>query len=201
MTNISFLYRNLTCGNLRRRPETCALRGFIANSPLEHETRWLASRPLPWAKRFAGTVWLTVKVLISIAAISFLLLQIMSSKPVMMFFMHELPFRGQIFDPQQWSDAGSCAGLSDWQCAAKQGSCPRGQMVRNLLRKCVLVADTTRDTEIALLGAKEYDVVIHGTSCDAYRLGMCSGLRIDYDSLYVCYAEDDVVSATGHIQH
>ena len=74
-------------------------------------------------------------------------------------------------------------------------------MVRNLLQKHVIVGETTRDVATALLGAKEYDVVIHGTSCDAYSLGMCSGLRIDYDSLYVCYAEDDVVSATGHIQH
>ena len=66
--------------------------------------------------------------------------------------MHELPFRGQSFDPEEWSDAGSCAGLSDWKCAEKEASCPRGPMVRDLLRTHLLIGETTHETATALMG-------------------------------------------------
>ncbi|MDR6673495.1 hypothetical protein J2Y70_002109 [Xanthomonas translucens] len=33
-----------------------------------------------------------------------------------------------------------------------------------------------------------------------YELGMCSGLRIDFDSLYVEYADGNVLRAY-HVQH
>jgi hypothetical protein len=52
-----------------------------------------------------------------------------------------------------------------------------------------------------MLGPAEYQVDIEGQSCAAYSLGMCSGLGWDYDSLYICFAEDDKVARAGHVQH
>ena len=52
-----------------------------------------------------------------------------------------------------------------------------------------------------LLGPEEHVINIDGQKCRAYNLGMCSGWRFDYDSLYVCFADDGSVSKSGHVQH
>ena len=121
--------------------------------------------------------------------------------PVLRFVLHELPFRGEQFDKEQWIEAGSCEGLSDGDCMTKQAHCPRGGMVRNLVNEYLMPEGTTRGTVAGLIGPAEYDVEIEGRACDAYSLGMCSGLGWDYDSLYVCYGDDGKIVGAGHVQH
>lgn len=120
--------------------------------------------------------------------------------PILGYLLHEAPFRGQRLDRQAWIEAGSCSGLSDMDCFDKQAICLRGPMVRDLVR-AHLVAGTSRERVLALLGAPETGVKIEGASCDDYGLGVCSGLGWDYDSLYVCYAENGTVARAGHVQH
>ncbi|RMC34397.1 hypothetical protein C9E81_14730 [Paracoccus alkanivorans] len=74
-------------------------------------------------------------------------------------------------------------------------------MVRDLLHNYLQPRITTYEKVAQLLGAKEYDVDISGGNCPAYSLGMCSGLGLDYDSLYVCFGKDKKISKVGHIQH
>lgn len=115
--------------------------------------------------------------------------------------MHRSPFRGETFEQTKWELEGSCQGLSDWECVQKEASCPRGGMVRDLTRNYLIPESVSRDDVYALLGRTELTVEIYGQSCVAYTLGMCSGLGIDYDSLYVCFDSNDKISSTGHVQH
>lgn len=104
-------------------------------------------------------------------------------RPVLTFVLHDLPFRGETFDPGIWSVAGSCAGLSDGDCFDRQAACSRGGMVRDLITEHLTPGDASRGTVASLIGTPEYDVRIEGQSCDGYALDMCSGQRWDYNSL------------------
>ncbi|MBO9408694.1 hypothetical protein J7399_14755 [Shimia sp. R9_1] len=115
--------------------------------------------------------------------------------------MHVSPFRGDEFEVSAWEEAGSCKGLSDLQCMEKEASCPRGGMVDDLTTSYLVPGQMTRDQVTAMLGPSTYKIKIDGIACPAYSLGMCSGLGIDYDSLFVCFGVDDRVSSTGHVQH
>lgn len=115
--------------------------------------------------------------------------------------MHASPFRGETFEQGKWELQGSCQGLSDWECVQKEASCPRGGMVRDLARNYLIPETVSRDEVYALLGRTKGTVKINGQSCIAYTLGMCSGLGIDYDSLYVCFDSNDRISSAGHVQH
>ena len=111
------------------------------------------------------------------------------------------PFRGEPFDHKAWEELGSCNGLSDFQCAEREASCPRGKMVHDLTTNHLVSQETTRAQVISMLGPSISSVDINGSSCPAYSLGMCSGIGIDYDSLFVCFGGDDRVSSTGRVQH
>lgn len=115
--------------------------------------------------------------------------------------MHKSPFRGEAFERTKWELEGSCQGLSDLECALKEESCPRGGMFRDLTRNYLIPETVSRDEVHALLGRTEHTVEINGQSCPAYSLGMCSGIRIDYDSLYVCFDSNDRISSVGRFQH
>ena len=119
----------------------------------------------------------------------------------LLWYMHISPFRGEAFERARWELEGSCQGLSDWKCVQKEASCPRGRMVRDLIRNYLYRKLVSRDEVHALLGRTERTVEINGKSCLAYTLGMCSGLGIDYDSLYVCFDSNDRISSVGHVQH
>ena len=121
--------------------------------------------------------------------------------PTLVFVLHELPFRGERFEPVAWREAGSCAGLSDWECYEKEDDCPRGPMVRDLLRSHLEAGTKTRAQVVSVIGPSEADIRINGAICEGYRLGICSGFGWDYDSLYVCYGDDGTVSRAGHMQH
>ena len=107
-------------------------------------------------------------------------------------------FRRQTFEPIQWAEAGSGSGLSFEDCLEKQASCPRGPMVYDLLNTQVIANETPRATAFQLLGPAELVVNLNGETCDAYKLGMCTGF--EEDVIYVCYGADDTVSSAGQLQ-
>lgn len=122
--------------------------------------------------------------------------------PALVFVLHELPFMGKAFSKEDWAAArANCEGLSDWECEEQHGACMRGPMVRDLVSGHIAVGKTTRQGVMDLIGSTRSHVKIEGQTCDDYNLGMCSGLGWDYDSLFVCYAEDGTVRRAGHVQH
>lgn len=139
--------------------------------------------------------------LIAIAGIEFVASQILGNATSQRAMLHDLPFIGQRFDSDTWSEAGTYEGLSDSQRVEKELDCARGPMVRDLLQRHLVIDVTTREMTSALLGPKEYDIDIRGQTCEAYYLGWCRGLAPDPDALYVCYADDGTISAVGHTQH
>ena len=113
------------------------------------------------------------------------------------FLLHVSPFMGETFTPEKWAEAGSCMGLTDYQCVEKQESCRRGPMVRSLIRSH-LTTGTERNSVLSLLGPAESK---DKDGCLDWSLGMCSGLGIDYDSLLVCFDSSAKVVKASHIQH
>ena len=107
-------------------------------------------------------------------------------KPLVIWLMHTHPFSAEAFDASRWR-----AGLR----ASEEGECVRGRMANDIIDK-VARPGRPRSAVEAALGAPQS---MHGEIAD-YELGMCSGLRIDFDSLYVEYADGKVVRAY-HMQH
>ncbi len=147
--------------------------------------------------RALGLVVLSIVLAVGVDVVSALTV---GYPPILRYLLHEAPFRGQRFDRQAWFEAASCAGLSGQECDDKWATCLRGPMVRDLVL-AHLVVGASRKQVLSLLGAPETKVKIEGVSCDDYGLGVCSGLGWDYDSLFVCYAEDGTVARAGHVQH
>ena len=101
---------------------------------------------------------------------------------------------GKIFTPEAWAE--SCEGLKDTSCATEENDCPRGPMVRSLLRQHLTVG-VSRDAVVGLLGPADWD----RAECLHWSLGACSGLGIDYDSLFVCFDKTGHLVEAGHVQH
>jgi hypothetical protein len=133
-------------------------------------------------------------VAVVLATLAFVLLPLL-----ILFVLHELPFMGESFTPEKWTQAGGCEGLTDDQCVTKESSCPRGPMVQSLRRNHLAVG-TGRDAVIKLLGAEDMSSDDR-PMCLHWFLGMCSGLGWDYDSLQVCFDEADRLIESGHVQH
>lgn len=115
------------------------------------------------------------------------------------FLLHELPFMGETFTSEKWAEAGNCQGLTDYHCEMKNSECPRGPMVRSLLRDH-LKTGTSREVVTGLLGPalrSEKDAA----GCMDWSIGMCSGFGWDYDSLFVCFDAADHLVEAGHVQH
>ncbi len=121
--------------------------------------------------------------------------------PIARLFLHKLPFMGERFTPKKWREGGSCAGLSDAKCAEKESNCPRGRMVYDLTEIHLVVGETSRLEVEYLLGAPDRLFRRDRQQCLRYHVGMCSGLGIDYDSLFVCFDDTGLVSSAGHQQH
>ncbi|MBN0989334.1 hypothetical protein [Amphritea pacifica] len=73
----------------------------------------------------------------------------------------------------------------------QEASCYRGGMAKDI-RDNVLSSETTKEDVIVLLGSPEGDIT---KQVYKYDLGMCSGLRMDYDDLRI-YFDDQ-----GHYTH
>lgn len=74
-------------------------------------------------KLLARTVLAVFLLLIVVFGIEFTASKILGYPPILRFILHELPFRGQSFDPEVWADAGGCEGLSDWECVDRELAC------------------------------------------------------------------------------
>lgn len=116
-------------------------------------------------------------------------------KPIVIFVLHELPFMGQTFSKAKWEDAVKCSSREE--CIEKEISCIRGPMYLSLKRNHLQMG-TRKETVIDLLGTAK--AIQSDPSCTDYELGMCSGFRIDYDWLRICYDRDNKVTAVSHYQ-
>lgn len=140
--------------------------------------------------------WLTLAV-VGIAVL--LVVAIGLSPQARQFMLHDFPFMGETFTPEKWAAATSCEGLTGNECMSKESDCARGPMVRSLLRDH-LTAGAKREAVIALLGPEEFTDK-DGAGCLHWNLGMCSGLGLDYDSLFVCFDGAGHLIKAGHMQH
>jgi hypothetical protein len=116
------------------------------------------------------------------------------------FVLHELPFMGATFTQVAWAEGGNCVGLGDWGCEEKWMRCPRGAMVRTLLRDNLIVGRTTRADVVALLGKADRDVERRGLMCLNYPLGYCSGIGADMDYVEVCFDGAGMLSSKRRYQ-
>ncbi len=104
-------------------------------------------------------------------------------------------FGSSSFDATRW--AWATQPRSDHAQFEIDMKCVRGAMVwdlqRNYLKAGMGIEDVKR-----LLGPSPK---VNGTQCIDYDLGMCSGLKMDYDSLYVCFDENWKLAASYTVQH
>lgn len=101
-------------------------------------------------------------------------------------------FKGGIFRTSRFD-------ATEWRALAKasdDSSCHRGGMA-NDIRMNVLRVGQTSDEVQRLLGRP--DSIRNGVH--AYSLGMCSGLRIDFDSLDIHFDSNDRVTHVYIVQH
>ncbi len=97
------------------------------------------------------------------------------------------------FNAEAWSKAENCTG------ALCEQECIRGGMVSDLQRR-YLVPGKSRDEVIALLGPGRPTARADKGGID-YSLGMCSGFRMDFDSLIVAFDESDRLTGSWIVQH
>ena len=126
---------------------------------------------------------------------------LLGNPPIAKFALHELPFKLKRFTSHDWREAGSCAGMTDAQCVEKERRCPRGAMVDDLIDKHLQPGQLSQIQVEQLLGTPDQTFRREAQQCVGYFVGMCSGLRLDYDSLYVCFDVAGQVADAGHRQH
>ncbi len=103
-----------------------------------------------------------------------------------------LDYRNQAeFNAVVWRNALKC-GYDG--CDAE---CTRGHMVRDLTWK-YLNPGISRSEVVALLGAADSPPAAKSLS---YSLGMCSGFRMDYDSLVLLFDDRDALIGSRTVQH
>jgi hypothetical protein len=98
---------------------------------------------------------------------------------------------GQKFDREKWLNYSLQQQLS--------GDCIRGAMVSGLETR-YLRRGSDRATIEKLLGPDDSSPAM-GNSCREYLIGMCSGFRIDYDGLIVCYDPHGKLTESYTVQH
>jgi hypothetical protein len=108
--------------------------------------------------------------------------------------LHDRPFHGRALDRGIWDEA-----LKD---DSNHMSSPRCEMAKELQGRLVR-EKSTRAEVVALLGepedmSKADKQRLHFLS---YTLGMCSGFRVDYDSLDIHFDENDRVKRVCIVQH
>ena len=101
-------------------------------------------------------------------------------------FLDSSPWGNQSFDQEEWKSR--VRDMSPWS--------PRGEMLHDLLENH-LVPGMTRDQVVQLLGRPNLGELPPERS---YRLGMWSGMHMDYDALVVRFTEDGVVERAYRIQ-
>jgi hypothetical protein len=132
----------------------------------------VASRNIPWA---------IVSAILAFASVALLACLILA------FVDWSNPFDGARFDRSKWIEL---AGSYEENNA-------RARMVGDLLRTRLFLG-MQKDDAKRLLG--EPDLISDGGQWE-YLLGMCSGMRIDYDTLTIDFAQDGRITAIDIVQH
>lgn len=102
------------------------------------------------------------------------------------------------FDQNLWLNGIPCT--SDWDCTEKNDiPCIRGSMVGDLKLRYLNMGMTRNEIEL-LLGT-DYRMHKRTKTCMDYDLGMCSGLKLDYDSLALCLDDKDKLIDIFTVQH
>lgn len=113
------------------------------------------------------------------------------------YFFHVVPFNGSTFNKKKWVAAEE--GRTDQEQADLDSQCIRGAMVSDLKKK-YLTSKTTKIDVINLLGPTRNTGTQDNQTCLQYNLGMCSGFKVDYDSLVICFKNNLFVEAHT-VQH
>ncbi|MEZ5752478.1 MAG: hypothetical protein R3D60_11095 [Paracoccaceae bacterium] len=123
------------------------------------------------------------------------------------------PFRTADFDAQRWAAAWDCGGLPAMECEIRRATCTRGAMLGDLIDRYLTPvpsatgygtprAPLDRDAVNALLGPSDFlRAATDGSECEHRLIGMCSGFRVDYDSLFVCFDGQGDIRRAGNVQH
>ncbi len=125
-----------------------------------------------------------------------LLLIFVFRNPIIRFVFHDLPFMGEDFDRAVWFSALECKDKDSLDCLYKAEACLRGEMYRDLENNYLLL-ENHRSKVVELLG-KPFKVT--SNNCIDYELGFCSGLKIDFDYLQVCFDGNDKLKRVLHWQ-
>jgi len=123
------------------------------------------------------------------------LLVILFWRPIVGFFLHDLPFMGETFSKPKWDNALKCSSTTE--CMDVEMACVRGPMFSDLKRNH-LTSGTSKGSVERLLGTAHPDR--HDPSCVVYELGMCSGFKIDYDWLHICFDPNEKIRSVNHYQ-
>lgn len=107
------------------------------------------------------------------------------------YYLYVYPFDNAKFDRAIWVEAES---------TKIEGECIRGGMVGDLKRNYLKIGITSKKEVIALLGDR-YDKYTTNectdwrdyNNCVHYDLGMCKVHRADYDSLHICFDENNKI--------
>lgn len=100
---------------------------------------------------------------------------------------HYYPFQWERFNREKW--------LSYDHMGNNDNLCVRGPMVYSL-RHFHLKRGMTKDATVEMLGQTFHTK----KQCIEYILGMCSGIRIDYDVLGVCFDEKNSLTHSYRAQ-
>jgi hypothetical protein len=106
------------------------------------------------------------------------------------YYFFEMPLQGRSFDKADWIDAEKG---NDWEQFRKDQRCIKGSMVSDLKKNYLKRHITSKAEIINLLGIEEKRY-FKGKNCLAYSLGMCLGFGMDYDYLFLCFDEKDILS-------
>ena len=117
---------------------------------------------------------------------------------VLFLWMGGWPYKS-FFDQNLWLKNAECVGNFD--CANRNDSaCVRGGMVGDL--KWRYLHSGLPRSEIEDLLGKNYTMQKYGEQlCMDYNIGMCSGFKMDYDSLVLCLGKDGALSDYFTVQH
>lgn len=135
------------------------------------------------------TIYLTIAAVIIIAILFTLLVLQLKYKIIS-------PFSGEDFNQETWFKYNNL-GNKDYICL-------RGPMVYDLKDEYLHIKTTTKQEVVELLGTPDINNSTsrrNKSNCIGYSLGMCSGIKIDYDYLYICFDNEKAITKTYTQQH
>lgn len=137
------------------------------------------------------------KINIIVIIILLLLILVLIMALGLYYIVHKSPFSGINFNHEVWIAAEK--GKSDTEQLELDNHCMRGAMVADL-KENYLKSTITQADVVSLLGKTRSINNENDQSCLRYNLGICSGFKMDYDSLDICFKGNKFIYAIT-IQH